>query len=31
MLQIPAQPTDQFTTYIGQQGIPAGQHRYYLK
>lgn len=31
MLQIPAQLTDQFTTYIGQQGIPAGQHRYYLK
>ena len=31
MLQIPAQITDQFTTYIGQQGIPSGQHRYYLK
>ncbi len=31
MLHIPAQLTDQFTTYIGQQGIPAGQHRYYLK
>ena len=31
MLQIPAQLTHQFTTYIGQQGIPAGQHRYYLK
>ncbi len=31
MLQIPAQLTNQFTTYIGQQGIPAGQHRYYLK
>ena len=31
MLQIPAQLTNQFTTYIGQQGIPSGQHRYYLK
>ncbi len=31
MLQIPAQLTNQFTTYIGQKGIPADQHRYYLK
>lgn len=31
MLQIPAQLTSQFTTYIGQQGVPSGQHRYYLK
>lgn len=31
MLQIPAQIASQFRTYIGQQGIPAGQHRYYLK
>ena len=31
MLQIPAQIASQFGTYIGQQGIPAGQHRYYLK
>jgi integron integrase len=31
MLQIPAQLTNQFTTYIDQQGIPSGQHRYYLK
>ena len=31
MLQIPAQLVDQFTNYIGQHGIPAGQHRYYLK
>jgi site-specific recombinase XerD len=31
MLQIPAQTTSQFGTYIGQQGIPTGQHRYYLK
>jgi len=31
MLQIPAQLANQFVAYIGQQGIPAGQHRYYLK
>ena len=31
MLQIPAQITNQFQTYIGQQGIPAGQHWHYLK
>jgi len=31
MLQIHVQLTDQFTTYIVQQGIPAGQHRSYLK
>jgi len=31
MLQIPAQLTNQFTTYIGQQNIPSGQHNYYLK
>ncbi len=31
MLQIPAQLANQFKTYIGQQGIPAEQHRYYLK
>jgi len=31
MLQIPAQLTNQFKTYIGQQGIPAAQHRHYLK
>jgi site-specific recombinase XerD len=31
LLQIPAQLTNQFTTYIGQQGIPSGQHNYYLK
>jgi hypothetical protein len=29
MLQIPAQLTNRFTIYIGQQGISAGQHRYY--
>lgn len=31
MLQIPAQLTNHFTTYIGQKGIPSDQHRYYLK
>jgi len=31
MLQISAQLTNQFTTYIVQQGVPSGQHRYYLK
>jgi len=31
MLQIPAQIASQFRTYIGQQGIPASQHGYYLK
>ena len=31
MLQIPAQITNQFGTYIGQQGIPPGHHRNYLK
>ena len=31
MLQIPAQLANQFVVYIGQQGIPAGQHRYHLK
>lgn len=31
MLQIPAQPANPFVTYIGQQGIPVGQHRFYLK
>ncbi len=31
MLQLPAQLANQFVTYIGQQSIPSGQHRYYLK
>jgi hypothetical protein len=31
MLQIPAPIVRQFTEYITQQGIPSGQHGYYLK
>lgn len=31
MLQISAGLANRFINYIGQQGIPTGQHRYYLK
>ena len=31
MFQIPAQITNQFGTYIAQQGIPPGHRRYYVK
>ncbi len=31
MLQISAQLSTQFTTYISHQGVPVEQHRYYLK
>jgi hypothetical protein len=31
MLQIPVPIVRQFTNYIIQQGIPSGQHGYYLQ
>ncbi len=31
MLQVPTQLTGQFGNYIGKQGVPFEQHKYYLK